>query len=87
MIKQGIISVFLIALTAFTAQAATPDGDANTKAKAFFEAAFDEDVAASPEYATALGLRSRYGEWSQLTEERRPRRQPTGRGQEGGAVS
>lgn len=71
MIKQGIISVFLIALTAFTAQAATPDGDANTKAKAFFEAAFDEDVAASPEYATALGLRSRYGEWSQLTEERR----------------
>lgn len=69
MIKQGIITTLLVAFATVTAQAATPDE--NAKAKAFFEAAFDEDVAASPEYATALGLRSRYGEWSDLTEERR----------------
>lgn len=49
------------------AAAATPDARAN----AFFERAFDERVAASPEFAAQLGLRQRYGEWTPLTEAER----------------
>lgn len=69
MIKQGIITTLLAAFATLAAHAAAPDE--NAKVKAFFEAAFEEDLAASPEYATALGFRLRYGEWSPLTDERR----------------
>jgi uncharacterized protein (DUF885 family) len=43
--------------------AATPD----SRASAFFERAFEERVAASPEFAAQLGQRLRYGEWTPLT--------------------
>lgn len=66
--KLGLIAA-LLAVCAWTAGVAV--ADENAKAKAFFETTFDENVAATPEYATALGLRLRYGEWSPLTEERR----------------
>lgn len=65
--KSGLIAIAMACATVTAAFAA----DDNAKAHAFFEAAFAENVAASPEYATALGLRLRYGEWSALTDERR----------------
>lgn len=42
--------------------------DENARANALFERAFDERVEASPEFAAQLGLRSRYGEWTPITE-------------------
>ncbi|NBU26115.1 MAG: DUF885 domain-containing protein, partial [Gammaproteobacteria bacterium] len=54
-----------------TASKASPAADADARATAFFERAFDERVAASPEYAAQLGLRQRYGEWTPMTEAER----------------
>jgi uncharacterized protein (DUF885 family) len=54
------------------APAATPVAQsADARASAFFERAFDERVAASPEFAAQLGQRLRYGEWTPLTEAER----------------
>lgn len=54
-----------------TVSKASPAADAAARATAFFERAFDERVAASPEYAAQLGLRQRYGEWTPMTEAER----------------
>lgn len=44
--------------------------DENARAQAFFEKAFEERIAASPEFASQLGLKTRYGEWSPITEDK-----------------
>lgn len=51
--------------------AAAPVASADARATAFFERTFDERVAASPEFAAQLGQRSRYGEWTPMTEAER----------------
>lgn len=53
------------------ASAVVPGAAADARATAFFERAFDERVAASPEFAAQLGLRQRYGEWTPMTEAER----------------
>jgi uncharacterized protein (DUF885 family) len=62
-------AAFLLATAAVAAPA--PAAPADARATAFFERAFDERVAASPEFAAQLGQRLRYGEWTPLTEAER----------------
>jgi uncharacterized protein (DUF885 family) len=73
-------SVVLLSAAAVPSPAATPAATptatpvvqtADARASAFFERAFDERVAASPEFAAQLGQRLRYGEWTPLTEAER----------------
>jgi len=54
-----------------TSVAAVPVATADARATAFFERAFDDRVAASPEFAAQLGQRLRYSEWTPLTEAER----------------
>jgi len=54
-----------------TSVAAVPAATADARATAFFERAFDDRVAASPEFAAQLGQRLRYSEWTPLTEAER----------------
>jgi uncharacterized protein (DUF885 family) len=51
-----------------TLAAVAPAPDENSKASAFFERAFDEDVLASPEFATQLGLKYGSDRWSPINE-------------------
>ena len=62
-------AAFLLATAAVAAP--VPAAPADARATAFFERAFDERVAASPEFAAQLGQRLRYGEWTPLTEAER----------------
>jgi len=69
-------SVVLLLAATVPSPAATPTATpvvqtADARASAFFERAFDERVAASPEFAAQLGQRLRYGEWTPLTEAER----------------
>jgi uncharacterized protein (DUF885 family) len=73
-------SVVLLSAATVPSPAATPAATptatpvvqtADARASAFFERAFDERVAASPEFAAQLGQRLRYGEWTPLTEAER----------------
>lgn len=68
------VSVCVATLSAAATAAPTAAPTAETtdaRASAFFERAFDERVAASPEFAAQLGQRLRYSEWTPLTEAER----------------
>ena len=74
-ISRALLSAACVALSsaAFAAgsTAAPVTETADARASVFFERAFDERVAASPEFAAQLGQRLRYDEWTPITEAER----------------
>ena len=74
-ISRILLSAVCVALSsaAFAAGSAVAPvtETADVRASAFFERAFGERVAASPEFAAQLGQRLRYDEWTPITEAER----------------
>lgn len=61
----------LATVSSFLAAAPTPEQIAaeSLRANAFFDRAFDEAVARSPQWMTQLGLKSKYDQWDDLSEQ------------------
>ncbi len=58
----------LVAITGLTLALPAMAGDPNAEANAYFAKAYEEFVASEPTMAASLGLRIRYGEWSDPSE-------------------